>query len=108
MQFLPVSPTETLIREIAYVHPDSRREMRAARYLNWRINRRVSAEDKDLIERVQHGMGSRGYAPGPLGRNEVALRSFARRMRELIPESRLDRAPAAGWHIRNDMRKSHG
>ena len=43
MQFLPVSPTETLIREIAYVHPDARREMRAARYLNWRINRRVSA-----------------------------------------------------------------
>src|SRR5205807_1654283 len=50
MQFLPVSATETMIREIAYVHPDSRREMRAARYLNWRINRRVSLEDKALIE----------------------------------------------------------
>ncbi len=46
MQMIPVSPTETLIREIAYAHPDSRREMRAARYLNWRINRRVSVEDK--------------------------------------------------------------
>ena len=56
MQFLPVSPTETLVREIVYVHPDTRREMRAARYLNWRINRRVSLEDKLLIERVQSGM----------------------------------------------------
>jgi phenylpropionate dioxygenase-like ring-hydroxylating dioxygenase large terminal subunit len=71
--------------------------MRAARYLNWRINRQVSAEDKGLIERVQTGMGSRSFSPGPLGRNEVSLRSFARRMRQLIPESRLERAPAPGW-----------
>ena len=97
MQFLPVSPTETLIREIAYVHPDSRREMRAARYLNWRINRRVNLEDKALIERVQAGMNSSSYSAGPLGEGEVCLRSFARRMRGLIPESRLPQAPAPGW-----------
>jgi phenylpropionate dioxygenase-like ring-hydroxylating dioxygenase large terminal subunit len=108
MQMIPISPTETLIREIAYAHPDSRREMRAARYLNWRINRRVSIEDKALIERVQTGMGSRSYTPGPLGRTEVSLRSFAHRIRELIPESRLDRAPSPGWHVRNDTRKNHG
>jgi len=71
--------------------------MRVSRYLNWRINRRVSAEDKALIERVQAGMGSRSYTPGPLGRGEVSLRSFSRRMRELIPESRLETAPAPGW-----------
>jgi phenylpropionate dioxygenase-like ring-hydroxylating dioxygenase large terminal subunit len=75
--------------------------MRAARYLNWRINRRVSLEDKTLIERVQSGMGSRSFTPGPLGRGEVALRSFARRLRELIPESRLESAPRAGWHVQN-------
>ncbi len=45
MQFIPVSATETMIREIAYVHPDPSREMNAARYLNWRINRQVNAED---------------------------------------------------------------
>jgi phenylpropionate dioxygenase-like ring-hydroxylating dioxygenase large terminal subunit len=108
MQMIPISPTETLIREIAYAHPDDRREMRAARYLNWRINRRVSLEDKVLIERVQTGMGSRSYTPGPLGRTEVALRSFARRVRELIPESRLDRPPGAGWHVRKVLEKNHG
>lgn len=100
MQFIPVSPTETLIREIAYVHPDARREMRAARYLNWRINRQVNLEDKALIERVQAGMGSSGYDTGPLGDSEVCLRSFARRMRELLPECRLPRPPAAGWSRR--------
>src|SRR6202000_443240 len=94
MQFLPISPTETLVREIAYVHPDSRREMRATRYLNWRINRRVSIEDKALIERVQTGMGSSSYTVGPLSVGEVSLRSFGRRMRSLIPDSRLLRAAA--------------
>ena len=98
MQFLPVSPTETLIREIAYVHADSRREMHLSRYLNWRINRRVSVEDKALIERVQTGMGSSSYTVGPLSEGEVSLRSFGRRMRSLIPESRLLRAPARGWN----------
>jgi phenylpropionate dioxygenase-like ring-hydroxylating dioxygenase large terminal subunit len=93
MQFLPVSPTETMIREIAYVHPDSRREMRAARYLNWRINRKVNIEDKGLIERVQTGMGSSSYTVGPLSETEVCLRSFARRMRDLIPECRSPRKP---------------
>ena len=97
MQFVPVSPTETMIREIAYVHPDSSREMRAVRYLNWRINRRVSAEDKSLIERVQAGMASSSYSSGPLGEGEVCLKSFARRMRGLIPESTLPHAPARGW-----------
>jgi phenylpropionate dioxygenase-like ring-hydroxylating dioxygenase large terminal subunit len=86
-----------LVREIAYAHPDERREMRAARYLNWRINRRVSLEDKTLIERVQAGMASRSYSPGPLGHNEVSLRSFARRIREVIPESSLEHSPGAGW-----------
>ena len=87
MQFLPVSPTETLIREISYAIPDDRREMRAARYLNWRINRRVNAEDTALIEGVQLGMASATYTPGPLGESEVCLRSFARKLRRLIPEA---------------------
>ncbi|HEX4388234.1 MAG TPA: aromatic ring-hydroxylating dioxygenase subunit alpha [Steroidobacteraceae bacterium] len=97
MQFLPLSPTETLIREIAYAHPDTRREMRAARYLNWRINRRVGLEDKALIERVQAGMASSSYSCGPLSEGEVCLRSFARRMRQLIPECTLAHSPPRGW-----------
>lgn len=100
MQFLPISPTRTMIREIAYALPDERREMRAVRYANWRINRRVNIEDKGLIERVQAGMGSSAYETGPLGAGEVCLRSFARRMRGLIPESRLRQAPLPGWRAR--------
>ena len=97
MQWLPVSPTETLIREISYALPDDRREMRAARYLNWRINRQVNAEDTALITRVQQGMQSRSFTVGPLGESEVCLRHFCRRMRHLIPEARAHRQPALGW-----------
>ena len=68
MHFVPVGPTETMIREISYAVPDERREMKAARYLNWRINRQVNAEDTALIARVQQGMASSYYRPGPLGR----------------------------------------
>jgi phenylpropionate dioxygenase-like ring-hydroxylating dioxygenase large terminal subunit len=97
MQFLPVSATETVIREISYAVPDERREMRAARHLNWRINRRVNAEDTELITRVQLGMQSASYKAGPLGTSEVCLRSFARKLRTLIPEARLEQAPPGGW-----------
>ncbi|TXL78173.1 aromatic ring-hydroxylating dioxygenase subunit alpha [Vineibacter terrae] len=95
MQFIPLSPTQTLIREIAYVHPDASREMRAARYLNWRINRQVNAEDTALIAGVQGGMTSSSYTTGPLSPHEVCLRAFADRMRALIPQARLGRAPVA-------------
>ncbi|HET7606480.1 MAG TPA: aromatic ring-hydroxylating dioxygenase subunit alpha [Sphingomicrobium sp.] len=97
MQFLPVSATETVIREISYALPDGRRAMTAARYLNWRINRRVNAEDTELITRVQLGMQSPTYEPGPLGTSEVCLRSFAKKLRKLIPEARLEQPPAPGW-----------
>jgi phenylpropionate dioxygenase-like ring-hydroxylating dioxygenase large terminal subunit len=97
MQFLPVSATQTVIREISYAIPDGRREMNAARHLNWRINRRVNAEDTRLITRVQLGMQSTSYNAGPLGTSEVCLRSFAQKLRKLIPEARLESPPQAGW-----------
>jgi phenylpropionate dioxygenase-like ring-hydroxylating dioxygenase large terminal subunit len=96
MHFVPVGPCQTMIREISYAVPDGRREMKAARYLNWRINRRVNAEDTVLIARVQQGVRSAFYRPGPLGESEVCLRSFARKLRRIIPETRLE-SPPPGW-----------
>jgi len=97
MQFLPVSATESIIREISYALPDDRREMKAVRYLNWRINRRVNAEDTELITRVQLGMQSPTYVAGPLGTSEACLRGFAKKLRRMIPESRQESPPPAGW-----------
>ena len=83
-----------LIREIAYALPDDRREMKAARYCNWRINRQVNAEDTVLIERVQAGMSSSSYVSGPLSPAEPCLAAFADRLRAAIPEAALTHPPA--------------
>jgi phenylpropionate dioxygenase-like ring-hydroxylating dioxygenase large terminal subunit len=72
---------------MSYALPDARRELRATRYLNWRINRIVNAEDKDLIERVQAGYESLAYVPGPLSQSEICLRDFAARVRAAVPET---------------------
>lgn len=101
MQWLPTGPSTAVIREIAYALPDESRGMRAARWLNWRINRQVNAEDTVLIGRVQQGMESGLYQPGPLGASETALRAFAGRMRARIPEARLPAPPAPGWSARH-------
>jgi phenylpropionate dioxygenase-like ring-hydroxylating dioxygenase large terminal subunit len=97
MQWLPLTPTTTLLRERAYALPDDSRTMKLVRYANWRINRVVNAEDSWLIERVQRGMASQSYEVGPIGRSEVCLRSFARKIRVLIPEARQRRSPPPGW-----------
>jgi hypothetical protein len=49
-----------------------------------------------LISRVQAGMQSPSYVAGPLGTSEVCLRSFAQKLRRLVPEARLP-APPPGW-----------
>ena len=97
MQFLPISAAETMIREISYALPDDRREMKAARYLNWRINRLVNAEDTELVARVQAGMESASYLQGPLGASEVCLRAFAGKLRVAVPAARIAVAPERGW-----------
>ena len=94
MQFIPLTPTTCMLRENAYGLEDSRREMKAARYLNTRINRSVNREDKDLIERVQAGMASSSFTTGPLGKNEICLRHFAQQMRETIPVARERNRPS--------------
>ncbi len=96
-QWLPLSATTSVLRDRSYGLPDGRREMKAVRYLNTRINRLVNAEDTALITRVQAGMESDSYVQGPLGRSEVCLRSFAAKLRAAIPEARQAVAPAAGW-----------
>jgi carnitine monooxygenase subunit len=100
MQWLPTGPTSCVLREMAFALPDDRREMKLVRYANWRINRMVNAEDTWLITRIQQGMASHSYSVGPLGESEVCLRSFARKIRGLIPEARLHAPPAPGWSRR--------
>jgi len=55
--------------------------MRAVQKLNHRLNVDVAAEDSDLVSRVQAGMATSGWAPGPLGEREAGVAWFADRVR---------------------------
>jgi choline monooxygenase len=55
--------------------------MRAVQRLNHRLNNEVAAEDADLVGRVQAGMATAGWTPGPLGEREAAVGWFADRVR---------------------------
>ncbi len=95
-QILPLSVDRTLLRSRAYALPDDRRELRAARYLNDRINRLVGREDIHLVEGVQSGLGSRAYGRGLLSRDEARVFQFHEELRARIPAATSEREPAGG------------
>ena len=94
MQFIPINASTTMIREIPFALKDDRREMKVARYLNWRINREVNAEDTRLIKRVQEGMRTSAFQSGPLAKSEICLIDSAEKIRQAIPIATLDQEPA--------------
>lgn len=101
-QILPLGATRCQVRYGIYGHRDERREMRVLRYLNYRINGKVGEEDRWLTERVQQGLGSHGYNPGPLSRIESSLRHFHGQIRAACPVANLQEEPAAGSVARVD------
>ena len=93
MQFIPINASTTMIREIPFALKDDRREMKVARYLNWRINREVNAEDTRLIKWVQEGMQTSAFQSGPLAKSEICLIDSAEKIRQAIPIANLDQEP---------------
>jgi len=93
-QLLPLEPGKCLIRYAIFALPDERREMKVLRMLSNRINASVNNEDRFLCERVQRGLASPSYTPGPLSALETWMHSFHNLLRETIPEVRLPAAPA--------------
>jgi phenylpropionate dioxygenase-like ring-hydroxylating dioxygenase large terminal subunit len=92
-QVLPRGPGKCTIRGGSFGRPDARREMRIARYLSARINRQTQREDEFLCARVQQGLASSSYEPGPLSTLERCMLEFHDLLREKIPEVRLPHAP---------------
>ena len=94
MQFIPISASETIIREIPFALEDNRREMAAARYLNWRINRQVNTEDTQLINWVQEGINTSGFNKGPLAKTEACLIDSNQKIQNAIPVAKMDTEPS--------------
>ncbi len=95
-QMLPAGPESCLIRYSILAHPQETREQRLLRYLNLRINRQVSAEDRWLSQRVQSAVGAHGYESGPLSNYEDSLLTFHHQLRAACPVMALAEEPAPG------------
>ena len=95
-QVLPAGPGRCIIRSGAYALPDNRRETKAARWLNERINGQVQAEDNALTLAVQGGLMSSSYTGGYLSTKERWLKQFQDLIREKLPVSTLGQAPEPG------------
>ena len=92
-QVLPAGPGKCRVRGTTFGLPGTSAELRAVRFLSDRINTQVNNEDKWLCQRVQRGLASSSYKPGPLSRLECFMLEFHNLLRERIPEFRLANAP---------------
>jgi len=60
------------------------------------LNAAINDEDQMLCERVQQGLGTHGYTPGPLSQMELDIYHFHEMIRELMPVAALKKAPSRG------------
>lgn len=93
---IPVAPGKCRYRGRSYRLPAPTRQLKAAQYLNRRINTQVQREDEELVASVQEGLSSRSYVSGLLSEKEVCLRQLHDLVRATLPVARLPSAPEPG------------
>ena len=84
---VPIGPGRVRLRWRAYGLPNPSRAMRAARWLNMRVNYQVHDEDLNLIASVQRGLAGSSYSTGLLGDKEVAVKAVQSWVRADVPEA---------------------
>ncbi len=95
-QLVPLGPEKTLIRSAFYGHKNASSEEKESRRLNMLINHKVNAEDRTLCARVQQGVKSHEYQPGPLSELEIGVYRFHESIRQRIPVAKLAVEPSRG------------
>ena len=79
MWWTPTGPTTTRARVLSLSH-DADVDVRAGTELLSRVQR----EDFDVCERMQMGVQSQGYRPGPLHASELRITVFQRRLLQMV------------------------
>jgi len=95
-QIIPLSTDRTLVRALFYGHRNPTDEEQELRRLNMQINDPVNEEDRQLCERVQLGLRTSDYRPGPLSTLEHSVFNFHQLLRSEVPVTALSDAPATG------------
>ncbi len=93
-QVVPLGPGRSVLRSRNYALADDRREVKACRWLNSRINSQVQNEDDQLVLRVQEGLGTGAYTTGYFSEKEVCLAAFHNQVRARLPVASLETPPA--------------
>ncbi|WP_084729975.1 aromatic ring-hydroxylating oxygenase subunit alpha [Streptacidiphilus neutrinimicus] len=78
---IPTAPDRVAVGGAWYTKPGAGVRTALARRLNIHIGWITNDEDAELVARVQHGLGTPGFEPGPLSRRESAVGWFAERIR---------------------------
>ena len=79
MWWTPTGPASTRARVLSLSH-DAESDVRAGSELLARVQR----EDFDVCERMQIGVQSQGYRPGPMHASELRITVFQRRLLEMV------------------------
>ncbi len=103
-QVLPLGPEKSLIKLNCYSPPDLSDEEREMQGINLAILDEVNDQDKLLVERIQRGVRTSGYRPGPLALEESSVYRFHEYVRETIPVARLREPPIRGMLERENAR----
>lgn len=96
-QLIPLSVDKTLVRTTYFGHPNPSSDERELRRLNLINNNAINDEDKTICERVQKGLQTHGYTPGPLAQIENTLFNFHELVREKLPVASLTSEPPRGF-----------
>ena len=107
-QLIPLGPGKTMIRASYYGHENPTPEEAELRRLNLLVNDSINEEDKVLCTRVQQGLRTTGYRPGPLSAMEDSVLCFHNMVRDLVPASGLLDAPPTGQVGAENRRLSAG
>jgi phenylpropionate dioxygenase-like ring-hydroxylating dioxygenase large terminal subunit len=107
-QLFPLGVNKTLVKTSTYSPPNLSSEEREMQEINLILLHEVNEQDKTLVERIQRGVNTSGYRPGPLALEESSVYAFHERIRALIPVTRLPEAPLRGTlHQENVRMKQH-
>lgn len=93
---VPLSVDKTLVRAVFYGHKNATDAEKELRRLNLLINDPVNDEDRVICGRVQKGLATYGYQPGPLALQESCISNFHSMLRDLIPVMSLSQTPTTG------------
>ncbi len=101
-QLLPLAADRTAVRTSLYAPHDLNADEEELQAIDLKVLDEVNAEDKLICERIQRGVQTHGYQPGPLSAEESGIAEFHQQIRELIPITQSPEAPAQGeLEIRN-------